>query len=104
MANTDEYLKLKTKEKDRMFIELFALKDAKAQLEKRIKEIESDYKQDTVGLKNDKFFITSTNIKFSFKCSQRAGSVDTKAMIADGINVDGYRKPSIDIVTLRVDK
>ena len=48
MASTDEYKKLRTKDKDRLFTELFALKDAKAELDKRIKEIEKQYKPDLI--------------------------------------------------------
>ena len=104
MASTDDYKKLRTKDKDRLFTELFALKDAKAELDKRIKEIEKEYKPDLVGLKNDIFYELDNGLKFSIKSSSRKGSVDTKAMEADGINVEDYRKADTVIYTLRKDK
>jgi len=104
MASTDEYMKLKTKDKDRMFTELFELKEEKATLDKRIKEIEKQYKPDLDGLERDLFYELDNGKKFSIKVSSRKGSVDTKAMEADGIAVDDYRKPDTQIHTLRLDK
>ncbi len=104
MAVTDSYTSLKTKEKDEMFIELFDLKDRESAIKKRIKEIEAIYKEDTIGLKEDKFFETSSGIKFSFRTSQRKGNIDAVALENAGINVDNYRKSPTNIVTLRRDK
>ena len=103
MANTDEYIELKTEAKNKLFIELFELKAQKKLIDARIKVLETGYKEETIGLKSDKFFITSTGVKFSFKKSMRVGSVDTKRMELDGINVEQYRKESTSIVTLRRD-
>ena len=105
MAATDEYFKLKTVDKDRMFTELFELKEAKAKLDKRIKEIEKEYKPDLEGVQRDLFYELNNGIRFSIKTSQRKGSIDIEAIEeATDIDVDDYRKKPTTVHTLRVDK
>ena len=100
----DEYKELKSQEKIELFDELFKLKAEKTKIDKRIKELEVGYKQDVVKAGKDLFFALPSGIRFSIKKSIRKGSVDTKAMVADGVDVDGYRKPDSEIFTLRLDK
>jgi len=105
MAVTDEYKKLKTKDKDRLFSELFELKEQKAILDKRIKEIEKEYKPDLVGLKNDIFYELDSGVRFSIKQSKRKGNIDNKRLEEDfNIDIDDYRKAETTIYTLRKDK
>jgi predicted phage-related endonuclease len=105
VATVDTYYKLKTQDKDELFIDLFELKRQKTNLEKRIKELESQYKSDLEGLEHDLYYELSNGIKFSIKRSQRAGNVDTKRLGAElNINVDDYRKKPTIVFTLREDK
>lgn len=103
MAITDTYDRLKTDEKDRMFTELFELRARKKVIEDQIKDIEASYKPDLEGLKHDLFYELSNGLRFSIKRSERKGSVDTKKMESNGIDVDGYRKKPSVIYTVRVD-
>jgi len=101
----DEYKVLKSEEKIELFTELFSLKAEKSSIEKRIKELEANYKDDVAKAGKDLYFeLPLSHIKFSIKKSIRKGSVDTKAMVADGVDVDSYRKPDSEIFTLRLDK
>ncbi len=101
----DEYKVLKSAEKIELFTELFSLKAEKSSIEKRIKELEANYKDDVAKAGKDLYFeLPLSHIKFSIKKSIRKGSVDTKAMVADGIDISSYQKPSTEIWTLRVDK
>ena len=100
----DDYRKLQTTEKDNLFTELFELKEQKKTLDDRIKEIEKQYKPDQVGLQNDIFYELDNGTRFSIKASKRKGSIDTKAMESDGIDVESYRKAETTIHTLRKDK
>jgi len=104
MSVTDEYFKLKTKDKDRLFTELFKLKDEKKILEDKIKEIEAQYKSDLIGLKHDLHYELDNGIKFSIKSSYRKGNIDAKALENAGVMVDNYRKTGTTVYTLRVDK
>ena len=104
MSVCDNYKALKSLEKQKLFTELFELKDEKSKIEKRIKELEKVYKPDLLGLQNDIFYVLDNGLKFSIKCSKRKGNVDTVRMENDGIDVDGYRKPDTTIHTLRKDK
>ncbi len=103
MAVTDHYSKLKTDEKDRMFQELFELRARKKVIEDQIEIIEGTYKPDLKDLKHDLFYELSNGLRFSIKRSERKGSVDTKKMESNGIDVDGYRKKPSVIYTVRVD-
>ena len=104
MAITDEYKKLRTKDKDRMFTELFELKNEKKIVETKIKAIEDMYKPDLDGLQSDLFYQLDNGIKFSIKRSQRKGNIDTDAINkVAGIDCDDYRKKPSTIYTLRVD-
>ena len=100
----DEYKVLKSEEKIELFDELFKLKAEKTKIDKRIKELEAGYKEDVVKAGKDLFFALPSGIRFSIKKSIRKGSVDTKAMVADGVDISSYQKPSAEIWTLRVDK
>ena len=104
MAITDEYKELKSKDKIELFDELFKLKEEKAVIDKRIKELEVGYKEDVVKAGKDLFFELPSGIKFSIKGSTRAGSIDTNGMELDGINIESYRKKPTKIYTLRLDK
>jgi len=104
MAVTDDYQKLKTKDKDRMFSELLVLKEKKAKLDKKIKEIEDIYKPDLKDLTRDLFYELDNGIRFSIKRSERKGSIDTDAIEeATDIHVDDYRNKPTVVYTLRVD-
>ena len=104
MSVVDNYSRLKSKEKQDLFTELFELKEQKKVLDKRIKKLEDGYKPDLVNLDKDLFYELDNGVKFSIKRSVRKGSVDTKLMEANGIAVDKYRKPDSTIYTLRIDK
>jgi hypothetical protein len=104
MGTCDEYRLIKTTEKEELFTELFELKEEKAKIDKRIKELEKGYKPMLEGIQNDLFFELRNGTKFSIKKSVRKGSIDAKALEKDGINVDEYRKPESTIYTLRKDK
>ena len=104
MSVCDEYKELKSKEKIELFDELFKLKEEKAVIDKRIKELETGYKEDVVKAGRDLFFELPSGIKFSIKKSTRAGSIDINGMELDGINIESYRKKSSVIFTLRLDK
>lgn len=108
MAVTDEYKKLKTKDKDRMFTELFELKEKKADIDKRIKEIENVYKPDLEKLNKDIFYELDNGLKFSIKRSVRKGGYDSKLVDKffedQGVVSDDYKKPDSTIRTLRLDK
>ncbi len=100
----DDYRKLRTKDKDRMFEELFELKEQKSVLDKRIKEIEAEYKPDLDGLHHDLFYELDSGKRFSIKCSKRKGSIQPKKLEEDGIDVDKYRGKESTVYTLRLDK
>ena len=100
----DEYRKLRTKDKDRLFTELFELKEQKSVLDKKIKELESQYKDDLIGLQNDLYYELDNGLRFSIKSSQRKGSIDAKALENAGVMVDNYRKSPTTVYTLRLDK
>ena len=101
----DEYRKLKTKDKDRLFTEIFELKAEKKILDDKIKELEDIYKPDLVNLKNDVFYELDNGLKFSIKKSVRKGSVDNRKLESMmNINIDDFRKPDTDVFTLRLDK
>ena len=104
MSELNTYEKLKTKSKDVMFSELFKLKAEKKELDKRIKDIEDTYRPDLEGLNHDVYYELDNGLRFSIKRSTRKGSIDTKRLEADGINVDGYRKKDSTIFTVRLDK
>jgi len=104
MANTDEYNKLKTKDKDRLFSELFELKAEKKIIDDKIKAIEQQYKPDLKGLHHDLFYQLDNGLRFSIKRSERKGSIDTEAIEeATHIDCDDYRKKPSVIYTLRED-
>ena len=104
MAITDEYSKLKTKDKDRMFSELFELKEAKAELDKKIKAIEDIYKPDLVNINRDLFYELDNGKRFSIKRSTRKGAIDTTAIEeATNIDCEDYRKKPTTVITLRLD-
>jgi len=104
MSELNTYEKLKTKSKDVMFSELFKLKAEKKELDKRIKDIEDTYRPDLEGLNHDVYYELDNGLRFSIKRSTRKGSIDTKRLEADGINVDGYRKKDSTVFTVRLDK
>ena len=104
MAVTDEYLKLKTKDMDRTFSEIISLKEQRGILDKQIKELELIYKPQLVGTYKDRFYELDNGVKISLKHSVRQGSVNTKSMVADGIDVEHYRGESSEVWTLRTDK
>ncbi len=105
MANVDEYKKLKTADKDELFTLVLELKRERSVLDKKIKELEAQYKPDLEGLQDDLFYELNNGIKFSIKCSQRKGNIDTQRIEKDfNIDVDNYRKKSTTIYTLREDK
>jgi len=101
-------MRLKSPEKEKLFTELFELKDAKAELDKRIKEIEKQYKPDLDGLKNDIFYELDNGVRFSIKTSKRKGGYDSKLVdkfITDkGFMTDDFKKDDTVIHTLRKDK
>jgi len=100
----DEYLKLKTKDKDRLFTEIFELKAEKKILDDKLKELESQYKPDLVNLKNDVFYELDNGLRFSIRKSTRKGSISTSKMESFGLVVDDFRGKESDIFTLRLDK
>ena len=100
----DEYLKLKTKDKDRLFTEIFELKAEKKILDDKLKELEAQYKPDLVNLKNDVFYELDNGLRFSIKKSTRKGSISTSKMESFGLVVDDFRGKESDIFTLRLDK
>ena len=104
MGVTDTYNRLKTVEKNELFEEIFVLKEEKSQIEKRLKELEAQYKPMLGNLEKNLFFITTSGIRFSIKKATRKGSIDAKVMEEDGIDVDSYRKASSVYYTLRKDK
>ena len=104
----DEYKKLKTKDKDRLFSELFELKAEKKILDDKIKELESQYKPDLVNMKNDVFYELDNGLRFSIKKSIRKGGYNAKQL--DGLFKDldyescDYKNKDTDVFTLRLDK
>ena len=100
----DEYRKLKTKDKDRLFTEIFELKAEKKILDDKLKELEAQYKPDLVNLKNDVFYELDNGLRFSIKKSTRKGSISTSKMESFGLVVDDFRGKESDIFTLRLDK
>ena len=100
----DEYRKLKTKDKDRLFTEIFELKAEKKILDDKLKELESQYKPDLVNLKNDVFYALDNGLRFSIRKSTRKGSISTSKMESFGLVVDDFRGKESDIFTLRLDK
>ncbi len=106
MSVCDEYKELKSKDKIELFDELFKLKEEKAVIDKRIKELESGYKEDVVKAGRDLFFELPNGIKFSIKKSERKGAINTDKIMEDydGLDVEDYRKKPSTIFTLRLDK
>lgn len=104
MGQCDTYKQLKSEKMDKLFSRLYELREEKTKIDKEIKEIENEYKPSLEGLQGDLFYETSNHIKFSIKLSQRAGSIDTKAMSKDGIDIEKYRKKPTTIKTLRFEK
>jgi len=104
MGVTDTYKPLKTQEKDLLFSKLIALKQEKSELDKKIKELEAQYKPMLDGLEDDLFFSLSNGSRISLKCSTRKGSIDTEAIKkVFKIDVDKYRKKPSKVWTLRID-
>lgn len=108
MAITDEYKELKSKEKIELFDELFKLKEEKAVIDKRIKELEVGYKEDVVKAGRDLFFELPSGIKFSIKKSTRAGGYNKKLLdeLFEDIDQEAsdYKGNDSTIYTLRLDK
>ena len=104
----DDYKKLKTKDMDRLFSELFQLKEEKAEIDKKIKAIESQYKPDIKDLKHNLYYELDNGLKFSIRVSKRAGGYDSKLVDKffedQGVMNDDYKKPETSIQTLRLDQ
>jgi|SaaInlV_100m_DNA_6_1039743.scaffolds.fasta_scaffold29271_2 hypothetical protein len=108
MAVTDEYRELKSQEKVDLFTELFDLKEAKANIDKRIKELEKGYKEEISIHGSDVFYILPNGTKFSIKKSMRKGGYITDKVdrfIEDnGYMIEDFKKDDTQIMTLRKDK
>jgi hypothetical protein len=104
MAVCDTYVELKSESKQILFTELFELKAQKKVIEDAIKKLESQYKPMVAEQDKDLFFSLPSGLKFSIKRSIRRGSIDTKLMVADGIDPDDYRGKDSEVITLRLDK
>ena len=108
MAVTDDYRELKSQEKIDLFTELFELKEQKAQLDKRIKELEAGYKEEIAVYGADVFYELPNGLRFSIKKSVRKGGYDAKLVDKffedQGVMSDDYKKKDTTIMTLRKDK
>jgi len=103
MGVTDTYTELQTESKNKLFEEIFELKEEKSIIEKRLKVLEAEYKPMLGGYKNDLYLVTTSGIRFSIRHSQRKGNINAKAMEADGIDVEFYRNKPSEVWTLRKD-
>jgi len=108
MAVTDDYKKLKSKDKVALFTELFILKEDKAIIDKRIKELEAGYKEEIAVHSADVFYELPNGLRFSIKKSIRKGGYNTKLVdeliIDKGYEIGEFKKADTTIMTLRKDK
>jgi len=108
MAVTDEYRELKSQDKVKLFEELILLKAEKSVLDKRIKELESGYKEEIKIHNQDVFYQLPSGVRFSIKRSVRKGGYDAKLVdeffANNGIMSDYFKKADTTIMTFRVDK
>jgi len=108
MSVTDNYRELKSQEKVDLFTELFELKEAKTNIDKRIKELEKGYKEEISIHGSDVFYVLPTGVKFSIKKSTRKGGYITamvdKFIEDNGYMIEDFKKDDTQIMTLRKDK
>jgi hypothetical protein len=103
MAITDIYKPLTNPRIIDVFEQLAELKEEKKKLEKKIEVLEKEYKPMVQNQEEDLFFYTSS-VKFSIKKQTRIGSIDSKLMEKEGLDVNHFRNPPTSSWVLRFEQ
>ena len=102
------YKDLTNKKMIKVFDELFELKTKKTELDKRIKELEKEYKPSLENRNEDLYYKLPNGIKFSIKTSIRKGGYDSgkidTLLESIGEQEEQFKKPDSVVKTLRIDK